>query len=188
MLMDGIIENEAHLDANEIVEPVMEEMNQGESESKSESKSESTMEHDESYTRGTTGNMLDPLRKREQKILGVKWNYEQDCFVLDLSPIAQAARECQPTKRYVISIASKFYDPLGFISAIIIQMKLLFQSICDSRQEWDTLLEAELKLQWCKLVGELEKTARLALPECYFVHIKEEVVARQLHGFCDAFV
>jgi hypothetical protein len=95
------------------------------------------MEHDQSYTRETTGNLSEPVEKYEQKILGVKWNYQEDCFVFDLGPIARAAKECEPTKRNIISIASKFYDPLGFISPIIVQIKLLFQSLCDSGIEWD---------------------------------------------------
>ena len=109
--MDRINENEAHLNANRNAKPVMEEMNQNES----EANPEFTMEHDESYTKRTTRNMLDPVRKCEQKFCGVKWNYGQVCPVFDLSPITQAAREGQPMKRNVVSIASKFYYPLGFI-------------------------------------------------------------------------
>ena len=71
ILMDRINENEAHLTANQIVNLVTEEMNQ----SQPESKPEFTMKRDESYTKGTTGNMLDPVKKCEKKILGVKWNY-----------------------------------------------------------------------------------------------------------------
>ena len=55
-------------------------------------------------------------------------------------------------------------------------------------QKGDTLLEGELKLKWCKLVDELEKTALMVLPRCYFVHIRVKVVVRPLHVLCDAFV
>ena len=55
-------------------------------------------------------------------------------------------------------------------------------------QKWDALLKGELKLKWCKLVDELEKTALMALPRCYYVHIREKVVVRPLHVLCDAFV
>jgi hypothetical protein len=130
--------------------------------------------------------LSEPVEKCEQKILGVKWNYQEDCFVFDLGQIAQAARECEPTKRNIISIASKFYDPLGFISPIIVQMKLLFQSLCDSGIEWDAPITEELKSKWLKLVNDLQETKPMTLPRCYFVHIKEKVLARQLHGFCDA--
>ncbi|CAB4017080.1 Hypothetical predicted protein [Paramuricea clavata] len=131
--MNRISENEAQLlaDCNDEQDTLQtsEGINQGESRSSQTLR----MEHDQSYTRETTGNLSEPVEKCEQKILGVKWNYQEDCFVFDLGPIAQAAKECEPTKRNIISIASKFYDPLGFISPII-----------------------------------------------------EKVLARQLHGFCDA--
>lgn len=144
------------------------------------------MELDESYTKNTTGNVLEPTTKQEQKILGVKWNYAEDCFVFDLEPIVQAAKNCEPTKRNIISVASKFYDPLGYISPIIIQMKLLFQSLCDNRMDWDTPLTGELRKKWLKLIDDLEKAKPITLPRCYFGCAEEKIVSRQLHGFCDA--
>ncbi|CAB4020584.1 Hypothetical predicted protein [Paramuricea clavata] len=45
-----------------------------------------------------------------------------------------------------------------------------------------------MKLKCLKLVGDLQETKPMTLPRCYFVHIKEKVLARQLHGFCDALI
>ena len=185
-LMHRINENEALLtaehhnkqDANLLVKEIEQD--------ESKTNQTLTMKNDESYTKGTTGNLSEPVKKCEQKILGVKWNYKQDCFVFDLTPIAQAAKECESTKRNVISIASNSYDPLGFMSPIIIQMKLLFQSLCDDGLEWDVPLTGKLRSNWLKLVDDLGKTKPITLPRCYFVHTEQKDVSHQLHGFCDA--
>ena len=174
-LMNRINESEAHLVSNCHNDQDTQPTRGGIDREESGPNQEFTMEHDESYTKETTGNLSEPVKKSEQKILGVKWNYEQDCFVFDLESIAQAARECEPTKRNVISISSKFYDPLEFISPVIIQMKLLFQSICDEKFEWDTPLIGKLREKWLKIVDDLGKTKPMTLPRCYFVHIKGKV-------------
>lgn len=100
-LMTRINENEAHLTAdhhnNQDTNSLVKEIKQDES----RSKRALAMEHDESYTNGTTGNLSKPDKKCKQKILGVKWNYKQDCFVFDLAPIAQAAKECEPNEAIV---------------------------------------------------------------------------------------
>ncbi|CAB3999469.1 Hypothetical predicted protein [Paramuricea clavata] len=131
-LMNRINENKANLlaDCNDEQDTLQtsEGINQGESRSSQTLR----MEHDQSYTRETTQDLSEPVEKCEQKIFGVKWKYQEDCFVCDFGPIAQAAKKCEPTKRNIISIASKFYDPLGFISPTIVQRKLLFQIWCDS--------------------------------------------------------
>ena len=51
--------------------------------------------------------------------------------------IANYARDLQPTKRIVVSVAGKFYDPFGFLSSIIIEFKLFFQELCKTKIGWD---------------------------------------------------
>lgn len=65
---------------------------------------------EETYAGSTLGKTLQPL-KGEHKVLGVLWDVCQDELVFDLNPIAREARESEPTKRKVISIVSKFFDP-----------------------------------------------------------------------------
>ena len=50
----------------------------------------------------------------------------------DLSKVAKQASESIPTKRNIASTAAKFYDPIGFLSSVVVQFKLLFQDLCSS--------------------------------------------------------
>ena len=54
----------------------------------------------------------------EKKVLGVRWNFISDQFVLDLREIATLARNIEPTKRNAATVTAKFYDPMGFLSPI----------------------------------------------------------------------
>lgn len=51
-------------------------------------------------------------------------------FVSDLREIANVARIIDPTKRNFVSVAAKFYDPMRFLSPIIIEFKIFLQELC----------------------------------------------------------
>ena len=76
---------------------------------------------------------VEETRSSEHKVLGVRWNPLKDAFIFDLTEIANYARDLQPTKRNVVSVAAKFYDPFGFLSPIIIEFKLFFQELCKTK-------------------------------------------------------
>jgi len=53
-----------------------------------------------------------------------------------------------PTKRSVLRISAKVVDPLGLLSPFVIRTKILFQTLCKSKLDWDTTLEGELLHHW----------------------------------------
>ena len=57
---------------------------------------------------------------RGQRILGTLWNYHNDNVVFDFTNTASLSKRVEPTKRNVISTASKMYDLLGMISTITV--------------------------------------------------------------------
>lgn len=83
---------------------------------------------------------LEEISNGEQKVLGVRWNFDNDYFAFDLKEIACLARDIEATKRNVVSVAAKFYDPL-FLSPAIIEFKIFLQELCMSKVDWDELLE-----------------------------------------------
>ena len=91
---------------------------------------------EETYTKSTLGN-TQRLRLGEQKVLGVRWDVASDHFTFNVDDIACLAKELEPTKRHIVSIVGRFYDPLGFLSPVVVQFKMLFQQLCDSKLDWD---------------------------------------------------
>ena len=48
---------------------------------------------------------------------------ETDHLVLDVSEVGHQARSLLPTKRHTVSLVGRIYDPLGFLSPIVIRLK-----------------------------------------------------------------
>ena len=133
--------------------------------------------------------MLDTIEEKnssDSKVLGVHWNPMKDALIFDLTEIANFARDLEPTKRNVVSVAAKFYDPFGFLSPVVIEFKLFFQELCRMKIGWDDPLNDELLKMWGKLLDGLEGVTALSLSRCYFQGVQERVVSCSLHGFGDA--
>jgi len=79
----------------------------------------------ESYADVTLGS-TQSTGPQETKILGVHWKPQTDCLIFSVSDIAQEAQSVQPTKRNVVSVVGRFYDPLGFLAPAVLKFKLLF--------------------------------------------------------------
>ena len=109
-----------------------------------------------------------------------------DHIVLDVTDVAHMARELKPTKRHVVSIVGRFYDPLGFLSPVVICFKILFQELCESRLGWDQLLSWASLSKWQSLISDLERGPSVSIPRCLLEGICQEVKVYALHGFCDA--
>ena len=57
-------------------------------------------------------------------------------------------------KRNLVSLIGKFYDPLGFLSLVIICFKILFQKLCQCKS--DEVIPEELEGEWKLLVSDLK--------------------------------
>ena len=69
-----------------------------------------------------------------------------------------------PTKRNVLRVIASFYDPMGLISPIIVQMKILLQDICKADYHWNAELDSELR--WMKLISELGQVNVIQISRC----------------------
>ena len=119
-----------------------------------------------------------------QKILGVSWNPEADRLVIDLRETANSLRTLKSTKRNEVGFSSKFYDPLVFLSPVIITLKIFFQELCRVKISWDDPLSSELLSRWHGLVANFQEVV-ISVPRCcYFPACTMNKYV--LYGFCDA--
>ena len=139
----------------------------------------------ETYTQAVLGTQS-PKGPDECKILGVLWNPSSDRLVFDVSELAQAAANLQPTKRNLVSLIGKFYDPLGFLAPVTIRFKILFQKMCQEKIDWDNTLPSNLLKEWKELVADLSEGKPISAPRSYFDCVDENPTAITLCGFCDA--
>ena len=81
-------------------------------------------------------------------MLGVSCDTKTDKFVFDFQEIAANALNLPPTKWNVLKICTTFFDPLGVLSTIALQAKLIFKELCFNRYEWNTDIDHDIKMQW----------------------------------------
>ena len=131
-----------------------------------------------------TSRLLEGNVPGDQKVLGVSWNPVSDMLESDIREVAKSLQTLEPTKRNIIGFTSKFYDPLGFLSQVIITLKVFFQELCKLKLDWDEPLPSELLRKWKHVVARFHGTI-ISLPRCYF-HSTDSSRACVLYGFCDA--
>ncbi|XP_068617432.1 uncharacterized protein [Battus philenor] len=87
------------------------------------------------------------------------------------------------TKRDILSHVSKFYDPLGLVSPIIVKAKAIMQKIWSTGTDWNAVPPEDIKKEW------IEFASSLAVMEpIYFnrnVHVNDSDTV-QIIGFSDA--
>ena len=118
--------------------------------SKEPKKTATVSVEDESYAANTLGDKV-IVSPEEKKILGVSWNFITDHLIFDTRCISDAASDSTPSKRTVISVATRFYDPLGILAPFIIKFKMLFQELCKAKLAWDEPLTGELLKDWNRI-------------------------------------
>ena len=127
---------------------------------------ESSSHHEPTYSETTLGVTQVP-KVGEHKILGVPWNPESDRLIFDVTCIAKLALDLNPTKRNLVSLIGKFYDPLGYLSPVVIKYKILFQLLCQSKIEWDDIIPDDLMVEWKTLISDLNEATPMSLPRSY---------------------
>lgn len=82
------------------------------------------VEADETYVEATlpTSSTKHP---KEHKVLGVHCNVSLDQLVLSLGAMLKATATLEPTKRVVVSLLGRIYNPLGFLSPVTVHFKIL---------------------------------------------------------------
>ena len=112
------------------------------------------------------------------------WDFVKDEFVLDFEKLISVAETLTFTKRNLLRLTAMFFDPIGFVSPVIIEMKIVLQKITVLKLGWDTPLPEHIIQQWKYWINQLEVTGTIRIPRCYFSD-QANVISYDLQGFCD---
>ncbi|XP_032688818.1 uncharacterized protein LOC116852490 [Odontomachus brunneus] len=125
---------------------------------------------------------LVPLRHPDElstSVLGVRWVPGEDAFAYgDARSLPSTA-----TKRAILSVIARIFDPLGWISPVVIAGKILLQELWLAGVGWDATLPEALATQWQHYRRDLNEVSDIRLHR--WLGFTAEAVA-EIHEFCDA--
>ncbi|XP_031342802.1 uncharacterized protein LOC116170471 [Photinus pyralis] len=113
------------------------------------------------------------------KSLGIRWIPNQDIFTFKFKD-----GQDKPTKRNILSEVAKIFDPLGWLSPILLNAKLLIQRLWLSNTGWDEEVAESIKIEWTNFKIDLSMVEYLRIPRWMQYDQDQEKI--ELHGFCDA--
>ncbi|XP_049865523.1 uncharacterized protein LOC126366459 [Pectinophora gossypiella] len=111
------------------------------------------------------------------KILGIQWDPTQDNFTYSAS---QLDSKC--TKRSILSNVARIYDPLGWLTPVVLIAKLLIQDLWRRQLDWDESVPADVSQQWQNFVSELQNLTEVRIPRRVAL---SNTAKYELVGFCD---
>ena len=107
----------------------------------------------------------------------MNWDKQRDTFIVEIPTESQCL-----TKRNILKTLASIYDPLGFISHVLLIGKILFRNVCDLRIRWDNEIPQEIENKWVKWVNSLN--IKIEIPRS--ISIRETMTNIDIHLFSDA--
>jgi len=116
------------------------------------------------------------------KILGLYWNTSLDIFQYKVNDLTED--NTRITIRNVLSTIATIFDPLGIIGPVVIQAKLIMQSLWQLRLDWDEPLPETYANDWINFNANLQHVNQLKIPSKIAKY--KDVISVQVHCFADA--
>ena len=116
-----------------------------------------------------------------ERALGILWCAETDMFGYNI-----AIKDRPPTKRGVLSIVSSVYDPLGFVSPVILIAKQLLQDLCRQKIGWDDVILPKQMKQWQGWLDDLPKLSSFKMERSLRPEEFGQTESISMHHFSDA--
>ncbi|XP_050390455.1 uncharacterized protein LOC126809746 [Patella vulgata] len=116
-----------------------------------------------------------------ERALGIEWCIESDAFRFRIK-----LSDKPLTRRGILSIISSIYDPLGFISPLLLVGKQVLQEMCRLNTGWDDVIPEDLLPRWQRWRDELFKIETLKIDRCFKPDGFGTVVSVGIHNFSDA--
>jgi len=126
--------------------------------------------------------MLELNSEHTVNALGVYWNTIQDKFQFKIS-LNDVTANSKFTKRTLLSEVAKIFDPLGWLSPVIIRAKIMIQQLWKLELGWDELLPETIQLQWLDFRNNLNSIELISIDRCI---IPGSTTYLNIIGFCDA--
>ena len=134
---------------------------------------------DESYTKSTIG-PNNSSNQKSVKVLGSNWNTNFDKPFFNFETLITYTKSLPITKRALLKLSAKIFDPSSFLSLFTIRLKVMFQILCCDKIDWDEELHGGSRDMFNSFVSDLQHLSNVRIPRCYFdvsSQIKEHLIS-----------
>ncbi|UYV65564.1 hypothetical protein LAZ67_3004710 [Cordylochernes scorpioides] len=115
------------------------------------------------------------------KILGVVWNKMEDSLKCELPD--NLSIQPKLTKRLVLSMVQRIFDPLGFCAPVFLTPKLLLQRSWGLKLGWDTPLPESMAQEFRTWLDQIKLIELIKIPRYMW---NDLIFPTEVHIFCDA--
>ena len=116
-----------------------------------------------------------------ERALGVQWCVESDSFQLRI-----IVQDNPLTRRGILSTVCYVYDPLGFVSPVVLIAKQILQELCRDGADWDDSVPESIRCRWERWRNDLYLLNEVKVQRCFKPSGFEELKSVELHHFSDA--
>ncbi|GFX73792.1 integrase catalytic domain-containing protein [Trichonephila clavipes] len=120
------------------------------------------------------------------KVLGLAWDPENDLIYFDPKDLLKFMSRRGESKRFILSVVGRIFDPIGILGPFIIKLKCLLQELWTLGVEWDSELPPKLRHKWQQWSSEAEGLTEIKIPRFYLGNIDQEISKCKIHCFSDA--
>ena len=118
-------------------------------------------------------------------VLGINWNISHDNLEHEISDLAKLSLQLSATIRNILKITAMFHDPPGLVSPILLQSKLIYQSLYKEKINSDTIVPEAIRNVWDNFVETLRYSEKIVISRP-LPNIYDESCFYEVHGFADA--
>ncbi|GFS37636.1 integrase catalytic domain-containing protein [Nephila pilipes] len=119
------------------------------------------------------------------KVHGISWNNDRDIFYFDIETLLSFISKGTDTKRFLLQVAGRIFDPLGLIAPYVIRLKVLIQNVWEMGLLWDQEMPQIVKKPFKERCHELKDLHLVSIPR-FYDFTDSNVVDVQLHSFSDS--
>lgn len=108
-----------------------------------------------------------------ERALGVQWCIQSDSFKFKIT-----LWERPLTRRGILSVIGSIYDPLGFLSPVVLVTKRILQNMCRCQLGWDDTLRVTAAQEWTHWLEELHQREDFKVVRCFKLSVFGEVTSQ----------
>ncbi|GBL94040.1 hypothetical protein AVEN_185016-1 [Araneus ventricosus] len=101
------------------------------------------------------------------KVLGLAWDSERDLIYFDPKYLLKFMSRKIQSKRFILSVVGRIFDPIGILRPFVIKLKFLLQDLWTLGVDWDSELPPKLRHKWQQWSSEAEDLTEIRIPRYY---------------------